>query len=481
MVKRPIVWTLIAAFAFAGGCRATRQVRDPEYAAVVNTAYQAACGPDSAAAAIDPVATDLEGLQPLERCIQIALSQNPEVQAARKRMESSAHQVPVAASLPDPMLNTTAFPEPVQTAAGQQELVLSVNQKFPWRRKLSLHAGVAESQTDVARAQLASTELATIERVKKAYYELYYIQQAITITEEERGLLVDIRDAANARYRVALTSQQDLLRAELALSDIENSLIRLRQQLDSAQASLARQLHVSPKTEIRALPRLSRESVPEDLDWLEREAVAARPELHAQLAALQRDRQGVQLARLDYIPDLTLGVSWIDVADAGISPVTNGRDAFLVSAGVNLPIYRKRLDSNVRSAEAKAVATAREYDALRDDTLAQVLDLFAQVQSQRDLLTLFEEDILPKSRQTLEVSRGAYNVGQVDFLTLLENFRDLLRYEISYRRLEASLHQTLAELERVVGGANMAPEAIPVPDDPATLDAKPMRLPPLEQ
>jgi outer membrane protein TolC len=68
------------------------------------------------------------------------------------------------------------------------------------------------------------------------------------------------------------------------------------------------------------------------------------------------------------------------------------------------------------------------------------------------MLTLFQEDILPKARQTLEVSSRAYNVGEVDFLQLIDNWQELLRYEVMYRRLEASLRQTLAELERVVGG-----------------------------
>lgn len=479
MADRRIVWSVIAALVLTSGCRATRQVRDPEYAAVVNTAYQPISEPEFATAAVSPVAADLEGPQPLERYIEIALAQNPEIQAARKRMEAFAHQVPVAASLPDPMLNTTAFPEPVQTATGQQELILGVSQKFPWRQKLSLHASVAESQTNMARAQLATVELATIEKVKKAYYELYFIQQATRVTKAERDLLVQIRDAANARYRAALASQQDVLRAELELSQIENDLIRLRQQLDSGQAKLARQLHVAPQTKVRALDRLSVENVPQDLEWLESQAVAARPELHAQLAALQRDRQGAQLARLDYVPDLTLGMNWIDVADTGISPVTNGRDAFLVTAGVNLPIYRKRLDSNVRSAEAKAVATARDYDALRDATLEQVLDLFAQARSQQELMTLFEQDILPKARQTLEVSSRSYDVGEVDFQTLLDNFQQVLRYEVSYRRIEASLHQTLAELERVVGGYSAEPgEAIPVPGEQTPPAAVPLLLPP---
>ncbi len=444
--------TVILAALLAAGCRSTRQIRDAEYARVANAVSYANTMPTSVDSAVSLPLAELEGPQPVERLVQFALNQNPEVQAARKRVEAAAHMVPVEASLPDPMLGVTTYPEPVQTAAGEQEISLNVNQKFPTRRKLGVRAGVAESKTDVARAKLAAVELATVEQVKQAYYELYFIQHAILITESEQEELVQFRDTANARYKATLTSQQDVLRAELELSNIANELIRLRQQRESTQARLARVLHLSPQTDLKALDRLSYEEAPQDLASLERRAVAARPELHAQLAALERDRRAAQLARLDYVPDLTLGATWIDTASSGISPVANGRDAVLVTAGVNLPIYRKRLDSAVRAAEANAVATARDYDTLRDATLEQVADLFAQARSQQDLLLLFSEDILPKARQTLEVSSRAYAVGEVDFLQLIDNFRLLLRYEISYRRLEASLRQTIASLERVVGG-----------------------------
>ena len=215
-----------------------------------------------------------------------------------------------------------------------------------------------------------------------------------------------------------------------------------------------------------ALRELPDEQAPQDLDWLQRQALSARPELHAQLAAIQRDRQSVELARLNYMPDVSLGATWIDIASAGISPVANGQDAFLINFGMNLPVYRKRLDSTVRSAEARVVSTSRKYDSLRDVTLEQVTDLFAKAKSQSDLLQLFDQDILPKARQTLEVSSRAYNVGEVDFLTLIDNWRQVLRYEVSYHRLEASLRQTLAELERVVGGLNnIGAETIPVPGE----------------
>lgn len=468
MADRRVISLIIIALTAATGCRSTRQIRDPEYAQVVHAVQQADCSPAPAAAAVPPIATGLSGPQLVEQLIPIALAQNPEVQAARKRLEAAGHQVPVAASLPDPMLGATSFPAPVQTAAGQQEFALALSQKLPYYKKLQTASCAAESQANVARAQLATVELATIEQVQVAYYELYYLQQANEITKIEQQELTRIRDAANSRYKANLTSQQDVLRAELELSNTANELIRLRQQLESAQARLARVLHVSPQTELQAVDKLSPEEAPRDLAWLEQRAVAARPELHVQLAALTRDRQKAQLARLQSVPDLTLAATWIDVSTAGISPVSNGNDSVLLTAGINLPLYRTRIDSSVKSMEAQAVATAREYDALRDGTLEQVADLFARAQSQQDMLLLLREDILPKAKQTYEVSSSAYSVGEVDFLQLIDNFRQLLRYELSYSRLEASLRQTLAELERLVGGPLRAGvDAAPAPELPS--------------
>ncbi len=481
MANRSISICLVVAVMVSAGCRASRQIRDPEYAQVSRAVQQAWCAPPAAVIATAPMIEELAGPHPVEQYIQVALSQNPDIQAARKKMESLAHLVPVAASLPDPMLRLTAQPEPVQTAAGQQELTVAANQKFLLFGKLNSRASLAESQTNVARAKLAAVELATIVQVKRAYYELYYLQQASFVTKDEQQLLVEIREVANTRYKAGRTSQQDVLRADLEISQVENELVRLRQQLTSGQARLARLLHLAPQTQVAALDTLVQEKAPRDLELLQLQAINARPELHAQLAAVRRDRCAVHLARLDYKPDVTLGVSWIDVAENGISPVSNGRDSFLLSAGVNLPIYRKRLDSSIRSAEAKVVATVREYDSLRDGTLEEVTNLFAQASSHEELLLLLREDILPKARQTFEVSSQAYNVGEVDFLQLIDNWRQLLRYEINYRRLEASLQQTLAELERVVGGfVGAAPETLALPITALESELEPEVLPPLE-
>ncbi len=426
-----------------------------------------------------PVTPSLAGPQPVEVYIEYALDQNPDVRVARKRIEAAAERVPQAASLKDPTLGVTAYPSPVQTAAGEQQLSLNASQQFPWLGKLDTQASVAEEETNVARAQLAVVELEVIEQVKRAYYELYFIQKAIGITEHDKTLLMELSAIAESKYRTGAVSQQDVLRAQVEVSNLESQLIRLRQELESAQAHLARLLHVSPDTPVRALERLPPEHAPQDLDRLYQQAIAARPELQVQLAALRRDRQSVELARLNYYPDLTASVIWNELGDYGLSPVANGRDSVGIGVSMNVPLYRKRLDAGIRGAEAQATATARQYDSVRDRTAAEVKDLFVQANSQTQLIRLFRDDIIPKAGQTLQVSMSAYQVGKIGFLQLIDNWRELLRFQIMYQRLESQLQQTLASLDRVVGGQLQLEAAEPTSNTAGSRPPAPAELPPI--
>ena len=118
-------------------------------------------------------------------------------------------------------------------------------------------------------------------------------------------MAVDFSQIAEIKYRTGTVDQQDVLRAQLEVSNIDIELVRMRQELQSAQARLARLLHLSPDTPVQALPELPAEQIPNDLERLYALAIEARPDLHAQLAAIRRDRLNVDLARLQYYPDVT--------------------------------------------------------------------------------------------------------------------------------------------------------------------------------
>ncbi len=463
---RPVVWLPVIAMVVASaGCRSRGQTINKRFQQLSREYVQAQQQPAYAIASSNPVFEELSGPHSVEEYLQTGLRQNSEIQEVRLMVESLANRVPQAASLPDPVLGATAFPSPVQTAAGEQEFALSMNQKVPWRGKLATKAGIAEEEVNAARARLAAVELKVVEQIKNAYYQLYFVQHAISIVEKDRKELERIEDIVNQMYRVKReVTQQDLLQVQVALSRIDSELVQLQQQKESAQARLTRLLHVSPKTKPEAMDSRPPKQTVQAIEQLYELAIQSRPELHAQLATIQRDRKATCLAELQNYPDMTLGFNWISTDGNGISPVANGDDAFMLTLGMNLPVYRKRLDAGVREAQTRALSNARKYDRLKDETMEGVADLFAKIKSQQETLRLFRDDIIPRQQLAFEQSRDDYQVGKVDFLQMIDNWRQLLRYQIQEKRFETDLQQTLAALARQIGDFEVP--GVVAPDQP---------------
>lgn len=450
---RPVVWLPIIALAAASiGCRTGGQTLDRRYRQLSHDYVAAQSQNVYTTSAVTPVAPQYTGPHTVEEYLQLGLTNNPEIQEARLMVESLANRVPQAASLPDPMMGATAYPSPVQTAAGEQQFALSMNQKIPWRGKLATRASVAEQDVNAARANLAAVELKVAEQIRNAYYQLYFIQQAIEITEDDKEQLELIGEVVEQMYRVKReVTQQDVLQVQVAQARLDSELVNFQQQKESAQAKLARLLHLSPETKPEALNSLPPEQVVHDIQQFYELAIQSRPELHAQLSAIEKDRRSASLAELENYPDLTLGFNWIATSSDGISPVANGDDAFMLTLGMNLPVYKKRIDAGVREAQTRAQANTRKYDRLKDETMEGVADLFAKIKSQQENLRLFRNDIIPKQKLTLEQSIDDYQVGKVDFLQMIDNWRQLLRFHIAEKRFETDLQQSLASLARQIG------------------------------
>ncbi len=455
-IARILTVLLIVTVVPAIGCRGTRQALRPADPDLHAAEFIMANSGLSFANAPNPVVTDLAGPQPVETYIGYALAQNSQIQAARMRRNAAAMRVPQAGSLKDPMLDVTGwpfFPNTPQTASGRMTVDMMVSQEIPWRGKLPTRVAAAQAEVRAAQAQLAAAELKAIEEVKLAYFELFYVERAIEITQQDIAVLDELIIVANSLYERVQTSQQDVLRLQAERDNTDGELIRLRQMLASAQAELARVLHVSPETPMQTLAELPAEETNYDLNLLYQQAVATRPELQAMLAQVQRGRREVDLARLEYYPDITLKAGWGEMTtNRAIAPSADGIDNVAVGLSLNLPIYRDRLAAAVREAESNTAAAARDYDELRDETERDIKRLFTEATSQQELEILLREAIIPKTEQALNVSVSGYQVGEVEFADLITNWRELLRFHLNHLRVQTQLRQSLSSLERLVGG-----------------------------
>lgn len=401
-------------------------------------------------------APELTGPQPVDAYIRRALAENRTVQAAFHNVQSLRHRIPQVTTLDDPVASNTIFPipsvAPQYSLMGYNPYNLTLAQQFPWFGTLRLRGEVAERDVHVALAELAAAQLDAVATVKRAYLDLYVSERTEEILTENRKILEDFRALAKSRVGTGGT-QQDVLRSEVLISELDREAANLQQAVTSSRASLARQLHVSPDMELKTLPSLPSATVPEAIERLNALAVAVRPELKGRLAAVARDESAVELAKKRFYPNITLGLTYMDMEKTNaVTPLTAaGTPNVGFFVGFNLPIYRAKYRAGVCEAEERARADAKLYEAQRDETFAEIKDFIVQAKVQQNVIGLLRDKILPRTNETLQLAQSDYAESNVDLATVYSAMRETLQVRLQLVQVEGELGKALASLERAVG------------------------------
>jgi len=394
------------------------------------------------------------GQQPVEYFVDVALSSHPRIRAARARVAAASHRVPQARSLEDPLLSNSFYPisdQALQTASGRAGNTLSISQKYPWPEKRWTKAAIACREVQIVSAQLAQQELEIEETVRLAYYELWFADRAIEITEQNREIAVELIKIAEAR-NAAGGSGQDVLRAQLQVDSLDERLIGLRRQKAVTQADLASLIQQPAMVGIEPVDEINVLGIPDQLDALFAAAQQCSPRLNEQRWMVSRDRQKQQLACLNRYPDFVFGAGWQTITESdAVSAIANGHDNVNFMVGLTLPIWKNRIDASIREASAEVTASSRELNAARDDTFRQIRRLTEQAYAADEQLRLYNNRILPRARKALQLSSADYHGRRVDFGEVTDGFTELLMFELQVARAQATLAGTVAQVQRVVG------------------------------
>lgn len=113
---------------------------------------------------------------------------------------------------------------------------------------------------------------------------------------------------------------------------------------------------------------------------------------------------------------------------------------------------------------AWSIEEAREID-LYNETHARLGELRARVERARILSDLYRTSILPQAEASVESALSAYQVGEVDYMTLLTNQMTVNRFRIERIRLAAEYGEAMAEIEALTGANRPANAPARIGDD----------------
>lgn len=376
---------------------------------------------------------------------------NPSLRAAGASSRAFLARVPGARRLPDPQLEFQLMNRDLPGFELNDPLGMTqvqVMQMVPLPGKLGLAGNVAQARADAEGIRVGDVAWEQRARAAMAFYDLYRAGAVLDVSRGTLRLLEDLSTVVTRMYAVGEARQADVLRAQLEIGRMSAEIEQMEAMRSAMRARLNAVLDRAPDAPVGSpvLPELPDSILPSDS--LLARALAYRPMLRAGEQDLHAAGEAERLAHREIWPDLTIGAIY------GQRPMDGGGTERMLSLmfGVNVPLWAgsRQLRMRDEAAAMREMAQA-DLDAMRAETRGRIGELVTELGRTRRLRSLYLHSILPQAEATATSARTAYQVGNVDFMTLLDALMAVNTYRELVPQLEAQEGQALAELEMLTG------------------------------
>jgi cobalt-zinc-cadmium efflux system outer membrane protein len=388
----------------------------------------------------------------LSELLAEAEKNNPQIEAARQGWQA-AKQLPTQVStLPDPQFTlqqlSVGSPRPFAgyTNSDFAYVGLGVSQDIPYPGKLRLKGEIAKREADVSQLRIETVRRTVLAGLKAGYFRLAYLSKTLTILEQDGELLKKVEQAADARYRSGMGTQQDLLQAQLQKTKLLREIAMHHLEVGKLEAQIKQLLN---------RPQDSQDIEPTDptetpLVQTYAELLAAaqvqNPEIAGAKKMIEKQSLQVDLARKDFYSDFNVQYMWQR------TDPTQFRAYYMLSVGVRVPIYRSRKQRpELAQAEAEKLRAGSELQAQSQQVAAELRAQYVLAQQTSELLKIHREGLSPQSRSSFQAALAAYQSNKQEFQALLTAFLDVLRFDEEYWQNVAEYEIAIARLEQITG------------------------------
>jgi outer membrane protein, heavy metal efflux system len=388
----------------------------------------------------------------LSELVAQALENNPEIQAAKRKVESARARAGQATYLEDPEVNFEAWGVPLSQPVNYRRanpLIFGVRQKLPFFGKLGLKGEIAGQEVRMVEEELRAKEHEIIAKVKSAYANYFMASKNVEIYKELLELIRYTSATAEGLYQVGRAPQQDVIKALLERTELLNKLTWAEKELTTSQAKLNTLLSRPPSSPLGqpGEPLLA----PVDLQSsnLETLAVEQRPEVRALESSINKSERAMELAeRNRKYPDFMVGLQY------WYAPEQSPRNMYAPMVTLTIPFSpwtKGKHDYEVEEALAERQAGKANLLAAKNMARFEVAEISAKVEAAMKSVSIYRDGLLPQAEQAFQAAVAAYQTGGVNFMTLLDAQRTIRDVRMGYYKALVDYEQSRADLERAVG------------------------------
>lgn len=385
----------------------------------------------------------------LDEVERIALADNPEIHVAARKVAMAEAHVPTTGKLDDPqfMVRNWQVPlsKPWDLNAAQNMLMLG--QSLPGPGKRGLQTSIAQSDVTVARDELESVRLRVRVEARKAFFDLLLAQEEMRIHDQHVDIARQAIEAARIKYTVGKVPQQDVLKAQLAMTRLEEHIIRFERDAEIARARMNTLLGRDPAAPVRVQGDFG---IGADLPGekpLQQLSLQSRPDLLEAQAAADKSRKEQTLTSKAFVPDFSVAGGYM-LMPTGSDP----RNNYMFEGSVTLPwLNRHKHDAEITESAVKVTEQDAEVAAMRNAAFGQIGEALAEARAAQRLARMYHSLLEPQAEATLHAAVIAYENNQTDLLDLVDSQMAVIDVNLAWFQSMGDFAASMSDLELAVG------------------------------
>jgi outer membrane protein TolC len=273
-------------------------------------------------------------------------------------------------------------------------------------------------------------------------------QDELRLHDEQIELARQAVSAARIKYTVGRVPQQDVLKAQIAVTKLADHLAMFLQDGDLSRARLNTLMGRDPSSALEVAGEYAPAAgVLPTIAELKQIALDHRPELKASVAATKRLETNVRLAEKNYKPDVSVGAGYMLMPSGSMN-----RNGYMAELSFNLPwLNRSKHEAEITEAQSELNVQRAELSAQEAIVFQEIQEALIRANTAARLVEIYRDTLRPQAQATLRAASAAYQTDQTDFLNLIDSQNTALDVEYSYYRALADFDSRVVDIERAIG------------------------------
>lgn len=171
--------------------------------------------------------------------------------------------------------------------------------------------------------------------------------------------------------------------------------------------------------------------------------LARNPAVSVNAAGVQKQAAQLRSAQREGKPDFNLGYMFQQTGGGY-------RDYYMLTLSMHLP-RRKRVEAGIAEAAESLEQSKQELDSQVQEQLAEVQKQFIAVTSTAELLTEYQDGLLPQAQAAFRAEQASYQSDKEIFAPVFSSLLDVLTFEHDYQQALLDHETALARLETLTG------------------------------